>query len=108
MVKEPEFRFGPLSKGAFIAMMCITPVVPLLNRDWFLPYLLILVFLGFALRPVLVRTGLYELWNRCESGFYERWDRKFLHKRRMDIERKARDEKLRKSRYRDPRLPKNW
>lgn len=105
---QPEFEYGPFTRGAFIALICLTPLFAILAPAYLIHYFLFLVFLGFGLRPVLVRTGLYAAWQAFEMTVEKKWNRKFLEKRRMEIERKQRDEKYRKSRYRDPRLPKNW
>lgn len=107
-MKEHEFEYGAIAKGMYIALICITPVIPFLNPDWFLYYLGLLAFLGFCLRFVLETSGLHHMWTSVEGALLDKWDRKFLRKRRMQIDRQLRDEKYRKSRHRDPRLPKNW
>jgi hypothetical protein len=107
-MREREFEFGPISKGVYIALFSILPVMPAINLDAFLYYLLFLLCIGFGTRIFLERTGLYRLWCSVEGGLRDKWYRKFQEKRGVEIDRKLRDEKYRKSRHRDPKLPKNW
>ena len=108
VLMEPEFEFGPISRGIYIALICITAVIPLFAPEYFLRYVIFLAFLGFGLRTFLVKTGLYNLWNNVGGILLGKWDRKYLEKRASDIDRGLELEKYRKSRYRDPRLPKKW
>lgn len=105
---EPEFEFGPLSSGVYIALLSVTAVMPLFAPEYFFHYLIFLAFLGFGLRIFLVKTGLYSLWNNAGAALVNKWDRKYLDKRASDIDRGVELQKYRKSRYRDPRLPKKW
>jgi hypothetical protein len=105
---EPEFQFGPLSRGVYIALISTAALVPLIAPEYFFHYVLFLAFLGFGLRIFLVKTGLYNLWNSFGAMVHKIWDRKYLEKRAADINRKVELEKYRKSRYRDPKLPKKW
>ena len=105
---EPEFEFGPLSKGIYIALISITALIPFISLEYFFHYVAFLVFLGLGLRPFLVKTGLYNVWNNIGAAIQSRWDRKYLDKRAADIDREVEIEKYKKSRYRDPRLPKKW
>ncbi len=57
---------------------------------------------------MLERTGFYRAWATIEGNLLECWDSKYLERRRREIDRKVRDDKYRKSRYRDPKLPRNW
>ena len=107
-MREREFEFGPISKGVFIALFSILPVMPAIYPDAFFYYLLFLLCIGFGTRIFLVRTGLYTFWCSIEGGLMNKWDKKFLRKRGIEIDRKLRDEKYRKSRHRDPKLPRNW
>jgi hypothetical protein len=105
---EPEFKFGPLSKGIYMALISVTALIPLISPEYFLHYVLFLAFLGFGLRPFLIKTGLYSLWNSAGVAIQKNWRRKQIDKRALDLDREVELEKYRKSRYRDPRLPKNW
>ncbi len=108
MRRKREFEYGPLSRGIFTAMLVIMPLVAMLRPGDFVNYGLFLLVLAFGLRPFLVYSGLYRLWNDAGAGVEKKWDRKFLDKRAQDIERKVKSDGFHKSRYRDPRLPKNW
>lgn len=107
-MRENEFEFGPVSKGCYLGLISLAALIPLYYPDMFLYYVLALIFLGLGLRPLLQRTGLYKLWAQVEISVSGRWNKKYLEKRRMEVDRKVRDEKYRHSRVKDPRLPKNW
>jgi hypothetical protein len=104
----PEFEYGPLAKGAFIALASLTPVVLLIDYTYIPYYLALLLFLAFLLRPFLLKSGLYALWNNLGDAVQHKWDKKYLDKRAQEIDKKVEMEKYRRSRVRDPRLPKNW
>jgi hypothetical protein len=103
-----HFEFGPIARGIYIALISVAALVPLVSPNYFIHYVIFLAFLGFGLRPFLVKTGFFSLWNNICIRVREKWDRKYLAKRASDIDRQVELEKYRKSRYRDPRLPKNW
>lgn len=105
---EREFEFGPLSRGIYIALISITALIPFIGPEYFFHYLVFLAFLGLGLRIFLVKTGLYNLWNNVGAAIRRMWERKYLDKRAAETDREAELEKYRKSRVRDPRLPKNW
>jgi hypothetical protein len=103
-----KFEYGPLAVGIFMALVAVIAPVGMYFPEWQLYYLLFLFFLGFGLRPVLEVTGLLAVCESVLESLRERWNRKFVEQKRRQVDRKVRDEKYRKSRYRDPRLPKNW
>lgn len=103
-----EFEFGPITRGAYIALISVAALLPLVAPQYFVHYIVFLVFLGFGLRPFLVKTGLFNLWNSIGAAVQSKWDRKYLEKRARDIDTKTELEKYRKSRAKDPRLPKKW
>ena len=105
---NPEFEYGPVSRGIYIALICSAPFVLVLASDYLLYYVVFLAFLGFGLRFFLVKTGLFNLWNSVECSITERWNRKYTAKRAAEIDTAVEVEKYKRSRYRDPRLPKNW
>ena len=107
-MREREFEYGFIAKGVFLGLVASSVVVALYFPDRWLHYLGFLLFLGLGLRPLLERTGLYRLWNTVQGFFIERWNRKYLRKRRQEVDRRLRDEKYRGKRYKDPKLPKNW
>jgi len=74
----------------------------------FIYYILFLIFLGIGLRPLVEKTGINAFYQTQITRLVEKWDRKFLEKRRMEIDRKRRDQKYRSKRAKDQRLPKNW
>lgn len=107
-MNEVEFEYGPVSKGIYIALIALTPLIPVAFPRFSVSYIVFIVFLGFGLRPLLHFSGAYAMWNSCRVYALEKWDRKFLQRHRAKIDRKVRDDAYRKSRVRDPRLPKRW
>lgn len=105
---DKEFEFGPIARGMYIALISVAALLPLIAPQYFFHYVAFLAFLGFGLRPFLVKTGLFNLWNSTGSIVQSKWDKNYLEKRAKEIDKKAELEKYRKSRVRDPRLPKNW
>lgn len=107
-VRHKQFEYSPLVQGVYRGLLWAVLPMPLVGIDVFVAYVLILIFLGFGLRPVLERTGLYRLLNHYLVVFEEKSSRRFMEKRAAEIDRKARDEKYRKRRLKHPDLPKNW
>ena len=103
-----EFEYGPAAKGAFIALICIAPLVSSIIPDALPHYLLFLLFLGLGLRPLLVSTGLHRFWRPDRADIEGSQARNFVERRRASIDMQARMRRLRYSSYRQPRLPKNW
>ncbi len=97
-----------MSHGVFIALVCLTAPVFIMFYEWIGYYLLLLLFLGVGLKPLLLVTGLHALWQRLELALLLRWNRGYVEKRRAELERIKRSDKLRRSRVPDERLPPNW
>ena len=76
--------------------------------DMLIYYILLWLFLGLGLRLVIEKTGLYEAYQNARVAINNRFGKKRHDRIKKEVERKMRDEKYRKSRYRDPRLPRNW
>lgn len=107
-MNEPDFEYGPASKGAYIALIALIPLIPVAFPQYTVSYVVFVLFLGFGLRPLLHLSGAYALWNTFRVRAIDQWDRKFLLRRRAQIDRALRDDRYRKSRVRDPRLPRRW
>ena len=66
---QDDFQYGPLARGAYIALLWSTAILGFVaaDADWARHYLrwhlLLLVFLGLGLKPFLLRTGLYRFWQ---------------------------------------------
>ena len=109
-IKEPKFHYGPISIGIFIALIWVGFLTPYLSDDpnIKLKYFVGLFSVGLLLRPFLEVTGLYSLY----SAIVLKREQKKFAKREAEISRKIalkeRDDRYRKSRLRDRRLPKHW
>lgn len=107
---EHQFEYGPVSKGLFFGLECLTILVALFATEYLGYYLLLLLFFGIGLRLILEKTGLYHWLSYNSQKLDERLHRTQLEEKRAEVDRKARDFKYRQSRSRgkDPKLPKNW
>ena len=103
-----ELEYGPVAKGIFAALIAFFPVFAMVWPQHSGAYVFFLLFLLLGLRPLVVKSGLYRLWNDGRAGVEHQWDKKFLEQRAAQIDRKVKSEHYHKSRYRDPRLPKRW
>jgi len=109
-VEEHQYEYGPVAKGLYTGMQALTLLVALFATEYIGYFLLILLFFGLGLRPLLEKTGLYHYFTHGSQRLDLHLHRKQLDQHRANIDRKVRDDKYRKSRSRDkdPRLPKNW
>ena len=107
-MSEHEFEYGPVLRTLYVLM-----IWPILYIGWAYPdmvfyYVCLWVFLGLGLRIVIEKSGLYEAYQNARVAIDDKRGRKRHTRIKQEVDRKMRDEKYRKSRYRDPRLPKNW
>ncbi len=105
---ERKFEYGPIFSGVYTALLPLAALVALIWPEWILAYLGLLLFLGFGLRPLLEWSGLLERYSDMEATLEESMHRKYVDKKRRQIERTERDKKYKYSHHRDPRLPPNW
>jgi len=105
---ERKFEYGPIARGIYIALLWLVVLTAVAFPELLLWHLLLVLFLGLGLRPLLEKTGLYALYAHVAVSFVERRNRKFVETRRREIERKRRREMYRRFGHDDPRLPKNW
>jgi hypothetical protein len=105
---EKQFEYGALARGFYLALWPLALVIALYFPQWIIAYVAGLLLLGLGLRPLLEHTGACSLYVSLAQAAVDRKDRRLLAHKQAQAERKARDEKYRKSHYRDPRLPKNW
>lgn len=103
-----RFEYGPLARGSFIALVCLLPLTMVLSADWLAWHVLLILFLGIGLRPLLEWSGLYTVYARLAVAWQERWHRDFTAQRRREIERKQRRARYKRFGPEDPRLPKKW
>lgn len=107
-MREPKFQWGPIARGIYLGLISCTLPIMAINYLWAPFYLLFLLFLGLGLRPMIEHFGLYDGFHALFSFLEHKRDRAWLERRRQQIEQQERQKKLKKSRYRDPNLPKNW
>ena len=107
-MSEPKFQWGPVSRSIYVGMLWFTIVVSWHYSEYLTQYVLLLVFLGLGLRPLLEVTGLYAMFSKLTASIDEyRWaEIKALRTREVQLA--ARNMKYKSTRRKDPRLPKNW
>lgn len=111
---DDEITFGPLARGIYIALMWLTVLLGAVAADtawaraWLPWHILLLLFLGLGLKPLLRHTGLHHWWRSQMATLQAKRHADHHAEAAQKVERERRDEKLRKSRVRDPRLPKRW
>jgi hypothetical protein len=106
-VHDPQFEYGPWSRGIYTALIALVPLVGILSPGQLTYYV---AFLGFGLRLVLEKTGLHQAWVLLKYKLLGKTEQKYLQRRRHEIAMRERDKRYRhsRSRDRDPRLPRNW
>jgi len=111
---DEDIRFGPVARGIYIALLWMTVLLGAVAADaawaraWLPWHILLLLFLGIGLKPFLKRTGLGRIWLSLMADTQRRRHASHHAEASRQVERKRSDEKLRKTRVRDPRLPKRW
>lgn len=103
-----KFEYGPLSRGIYIALLWLMVLTATVFPELLVWHISLVLFLGLGLRPLLEKSGLYDLYTHVTVSIAERWNRKFVETRRREIERKRRRKMYRRFGNDDPRLPKNW
>lgn len=101
-----DFSYGPIAKGLYIALLGFTALAAM--TPFLIWYLLFLLFLGVGLKPFLIHTGLRRIWLSHRAEVQRRRNAPHHARAARRIERERRDEKLRKTRVRDPNLPDRW
>ncbi|MFT5690996.1 MAG: hypothetical protein ACI92E_000321 [Oceanicoccus sp.] len=107
-MSERQFEYGPIVKGIYLAFIPLTMLVVMLATQWTAYYILVLLFLGFGLRPLLEKTGIYQNYFALTDIVHDKIYHKKYEKKRQEVDRKNHNEKYRKARTRDPSLPKHW
>ena len=102
------FEYGPIARGVFIGLCWMTVLLGFVEPNWVLWHVCLLVFLGLCLKPLLVKSGLHQLWLdlrvRLDAKRHAQRDAELSDR----IDRERRDARLRQSRIREKRLPPRW
>jgi hypothetical protein len=107
-MRYSKFTWGPMAQGLYTAMLWFTLFIAWKYPAHLTAYVLLLIFLGFGLRPLLEVTGLYDAFSLVGEKLEQaRWAT-FEKKRRAEVQRRERDKRYRHRRIRDERLPRNW
>jgi hypothetical protein len=111
---DEDIRFGPIARGVYIALTWTTVALGFVAGDaawaraWLPWHIMLLVFLGLGLKPFLKRTGLRRIWLSLMADVQRKRHAPHHAEAARRVERRRRDEKLRKARLRNPELPKRW
>lgn len=101
-------RFGFVSFSIYVALVWCTFIVIWSFPEYVNYYIAFLVFLGLGLRPLLEWTGIYDRWIDLRERLDQKIHARHYREQRRKVAQAARDERYRKARKRDPRLPKHW
>ncbi|MDM3872514.1 hypothetical protein QSV34_14270 [Porticoccus sp. W117] len=107
-MREQKFEYGPISRGCYVALLWLTVFFAFTDPKKLPAHIGVLLFLGLGLRPLLECTGLCDLWQQFRGAVNDRRYRKISQKKRVEVERKDRNKRYKRARFKDPRLPKNW
>jgi hypothetical protein len=103
-----DFQYGPLARGLFIALCWLSVLLGFTAPNLIPWHLGLLLFLGLGLKPLLLRTGLHRGWLHLVAEFEARRHAVADRRKARRVERKRRDDRLRKARSRSPDLPPRW
>lgn len=107
-IRQKQFEYGPLAVGTYRALIAVTLLVPLYIPSYMGWHLLLLLFLGLGLRPLLELTGLYKWLIHMQVVTASKINKEFDEKHAQKVDRKMRDDRYRGRRQKHPDLPKNW
>lgn len=62
-----DFKYGPVSIGIYKAMLWLTILIAFVGFNYLIYYVPLLLFLGLGLRPLLLKTGLYSVYQNFLS-----------------------------------------
>ncbi len=101
-MKKLDFKYGPIAIGIYRAMLWLTILIAFVAFKFLVYYVPLLLFLGLGLRPFLLKTGLYSVYQRFLSNRDEKINQKLREgynkrnaKKVSDLEKKR--EKMRKA-----------
>jgi len=100
--------YSPIAVGIYQGICVAGTLVPFYFPDKIFHYIIFVLFFGLGLKPFLEKTGLYDLYRQFAEKYLD-WRYEAIIKRRTEeTDQKNRNDKYRRSRKKDPRLPKNW
>lgn len=103
-----KIKFGFISRGIFQGLCALGVLVAFCFPEILVHYLVLIVFLGFGLKPLIEKSKLHAILEAFGERIEERRYKSITAKRRKEISLEQHNEKYRRKRTKDPRLPKNW
>lgn len=107
-MKDHQFEYNLLARAIYMALLWMTLLISWVYPEHLLAYVLLMLFLGLGLRPLLEKTGLASSLQAIWYRLIDRREKKSREEKDRQLQRKIRDDQYRRSRIRDKRLPKNW
>ena len=110
---DSGFKYGTLARAIFIGLIGLTPLWWVIAKPTAIFGLMalhvcLLLFLAFGLKPLLLKSGLYQRYSEARHRVGEkRWQR-LTEQRRAEVEAAKRRTQIKHSRTRHADLPKNW
>lgn len=105
---DGDFQYGLVARAIFVALLWLTALLGFVAPEWLPWHLALLLFLGLGLKPLLIRTGLRRRWLQLMATRQQRVNRPHHERAARQVDRRRRDDKLRKARRSDPSLPPRW
>jgi hypothetical protein len=62
-LNKQHFEYGPVAQGIYRAMLYVVILIPFVFPKYFFHYVVFVLFIGLGLRPLLIKTGLYRLFQ---------------------------------------------
>ena len=103
-----NFEYGLLARSIFTTLLWLTVLLGFAAPSLLPWHIVLLLFLAFGLKPLLLKTGLYEAWKHFHVRRDERRNTGSDAALSARIDRERRDERLRKTRQLSRELPPKW
>ena len=107
-MREHQFEYSLLVRAIYTALLWMSLFVYWIYPERFMSYLLLMLFFGLGLRPLLEKTGLVYTFQTIRHKLNNKRGKKHQEFEQRKSQKMVRDNQLRRSRIRDKRLPKNW
>jgi hypothetical protein len=103
-----NFEYNLFARGIYITMLWGTWGVVFVVPTYLVYYVTLLVFLGIGLKPFILRTGIYDLYQKI---LFERSERANLRMKKayfLRNEKKLRRDKVRRDKMKRALSPKDY
>lgn len=106
-LKEESFEWGALARGLYVAMLWLIWIFVFTAPSYLMYYVPLLLFLGLGLRPILIKTGLFNAYQGYLAKRDERINQKLKKGYRTRNANKIEQQERNREKMRQSLLPKN-